>query len=132
MGDDAAQRADRRFELLQRGRVFLGDDQVDLLRQRLHRLVESDQVLGGRQAAQRVAHFREPALEPGQRAQIDAGVAGMVDALRQRLDLDLERFHGVARQRFGELAADVREIFAEGRYDVFEIARRPQRFRSAS
>ncbi len=67
MRDDAAQRADRGFELLQRGRIFLADDQIDLLRQRSHRIVEADQVFGGRQAVQRVAHFREPALEPGER-----------------------------------------------------------------
>ena len=61
MRDDAAQRADCSFELLQSGRVFLGDNQIDLLRKRSHRIVESDQVLGGRQAPQCVAHFREPA-----------------------------------------------------------------------
>ena len=37
----------------------------------------------------------------------------MVEALRQRLDFDFERFHGVARQRLGELAADFGEVFAE-------------------
>ena len=66
MGDDAAQRADRRLQLLQRRRIFFGDDQVDLLRQRFHRVFEADQILGRRQTAQRVADFLEPALEPGQ------------------------------------------------------------------
>ena len=63
---------DRGFELLQRGRIFLADDQVDLLRQRPHRVVETDQVFGGRQAVQRVAHFGEAAFEPGERPGIDA------------------------------------------------------------
>ena len=68
MGNDAAQSADRGFKLLQRGRIFLGDDQVDLLRQRLHRVVETDQVLGGGQAAQCIAHFGKAVLESGERA----------------------------------------------------------------
>ena len=39
----------------------------------------------------------------------------MIDALRQRLDLDFERFHGVARQSFGELAADLGQVLAKRR-----------------
>ena len=129
MRDDAAQRGDRGLELLQGRGVFLADDQIDLLRQRSHRFVEADQVLGRRQVAQRVAHFGEAAFEPGQRRGIDTpAVAGMVDALRQRLHFDLQRFHRVARQRFGDLAADFGELLAEARYDLFEIVVRPQRF----
>ncbi len=56
MGDDAAQRADGGLELLQRRRIVLGDDHVDLLRQRLHRFIEADQVFRGRKVAQRLAH----------------------------------------------------------------------------
>ena len=48
--------------------------------------------------------------------------------LRQRLDLGFERFHGAARQRFGELLADFRKVLAEGFDDAFKLARRPQRF----
>ncbi len=54
-----AQRGDGVFELLKRCRILLGDDQVDLVRQRVDRLVEADEVLGRRQAAQGVAHFGE-------------------------------------------------------------------------
>ena len=54
-----------------------------------------------------------PRFEPGQHARIDAGFAGMIDALRQRVDLDFERFHGAARQRFGELLADIGEVLAK-------------------
>ena len=115
MRNDAAQAADRRLELLQRRRVLLGDDQVDLLRQRIHRLVEADQALGGGEPAQRLAHLRKSALKPGQRGRIDARLAAVVDALCKRLDLDLERFHGAARQRFGELAADLREVGTDRR-----------------
>ena len=48
MRDDAAQCADRGLKLLECGRILLGDDQIDLLRERFYRIVEPDQVLGGR------------------------------------------------------------------------------------
>ena len=67
MRNDSAQRPDRGFELLQGGRIFLADDQVDFLRQRPHCVVETDQVLGGRQAVQRIAHFGQSALKSGKR-----------------------------------------------------------------
>ena len=114
MGDDAAQRRDRGFELLQRRRIVLADDQVDLLRQRAHGVLESDQAFGRRQPLERIAHFAKTALESGQSRRIDAsGRARVIDPLRQRLDFDLQRFHRMPRQRFGELAADLGEILAE-------------------
>ena len=56
MGDDAAQGADGGLELLQRRRIVLGDDHVDLLRQCPHRLVETDQAFRGLEVLQRFAH----------------------------------------------------------------------------
>jgi hypothetical protein len=45
----------------------------------------------------------------------------MIDPLRQRLGFDLQRFHRVARQRFGDLPADLGEILAESGDDRFEL-----------
>ena len=132
MGDDAAQRADGRLQLLQCRRIFFGDDQVDLLRQCFHRVFETDQILSRRQTAQRVADLLQSALDPGQHTQIDAGCgcAGLIEPLCQGLNLGFERLHGAARQRFRELLADFRKVLAEGFDDVFKLARRPQRFDS--
>ena len=132
MGDDAAQRADGRLQLLQRRRIFFGDDQVDLLRQRFHRVFETDQILGRRQTTQRVADFLQSTLDSGQHTQIDAGSgrAGLIEPLCQHLHLGFERLDGLARQRLRELLADFRKVLAEGFDDVFKLARRPQRFDS--
>ncbi len=43
-----------------------------------------------------------PRSSPASADEVDAGIAGMIDPLRQRLDFDLKRFHRMARQRFGE------------------------------
>ena len=70
-----------------------------------------------------------PRSSPASAVGIDAsGGARMIDPLRQRLDFDLQRFHRVPRQRFGDLAADLGELLAEARDDLFEIIGRPQRF----
>ena len=82
-----AQRGDGAFELRQRRRIFLRDDEIDLVREAGHRLVEADQVFRRRQPAQRVAHFGQPVLDTGQRAAVDAGLAAFRDALVQALDL---------------------------------------------
>ena len=83
MARHVAQRGDGVLELLQRRRVLLRDDQIDLVRQRGHRVVEADQVFRRRQPAQRVAHFGEPVLDAGKRAAVDAGLAAFGDALGQ-------------------------------------------------
>ena len=128
MGDNAAQCTDGRLQLLQRRRILFGDDQVDLLRQRLHGIVETDQLLGRRQIAQGVADFLQAALDSGQYTKINARCAGLIEPLRQRLHLGFERFHGAARQRFRELVTDFRKVLAERCDDAFKLARWPQRF----
>jgi hypothetical protein len=109
-------------------RIVLGDDHVDLLRQRPHRFVEADQAFRGLEVLQRFAHIAQAPLEAGNRAHIDAALAAVLDALRQRFDLDLERFHGAARQRFRDQARDVGEIATDRRDRAFEVGRRPKRF----
>ncbi len=130
MGHDPAECADRRLQLLERRRVFPGDDHVDLLRQRPHGVVEPGQALGGRQAVQRVADLGEPAFDAGDRRRINTGVARIIDALGERLGFVLERLHDMARLRFGELAADFVEVFVDGGDGPAEIVGRPQRFDS--
>jgi hypothetical protein len=51
----------------------------------------------------------------------------VIDALPQRLDFDLERLDRAPRQRFGQRAADVGEIGAQGLDRRLEFACRPQR-----
>ena len=51
MGRHVAQRGDGLLKLMQRGRVFLHDDLVDLVRETGHRLVEADQIFRRREAA---------------------------------------------------------------------------------
>jgi hypothetical protein len=51
----------------------------------------------------------------------------VIDALPQRLDLDLERLDRAPRQRFGQRAADVGEIGAQGVDRRLEFTCRPQR-----
>ena len=131
MGDDAAQGADGGLELLQRRRIVLGDDHVDLLRQRPHRLVETDQAFRGPEVLQRFAHVAQAAFEAGNGAHIDAALAAVLDALRQRLDFDLEQFHRAARQRLGDQARDVGEVATDRRDRAFEVGRSAPAIRSA-
>ena len=51
----------------------------------------------------------------------------MIDALRQSLDLDLERFQRVLRQRLGQRTANLGQIGAQTVDRSFEFCRRPQR-----
>ena len=52
----------------------------------------------------------------------------MLDALRQRFDFDLERFHGAARQRLRDQARDIGKVATDRRDRAFEVGRRPERF----
>ena len=72
-------------------------------------------------------HLQEPAFEAGEGSRIGAGLAAMINALRQRLDLDLERFHRMPRQRLGQRTTNLGEIGAQTVDRVFEFGRRPQR-----
>ena len=109
-----AQRGDGAFELRQRRRVLLGDDEIDLVREAGHRVVEADQVFRRRQSAQRVAHFGKAVLDAAERAGVDAGLAAFGDALVEALDLLFDGFDGAARHRFAERAADLAEFVAQG------------------
>ena len=80
---------------------------------RLHRLVEPDEAFGRRQAAQRVAHLGESALEPGQRRGVNAGATLAVDALGERTHLGFERLDRPARHRLLDHEADLGEVVAQ-------------------
>ena len=106
--------------------IFLRDDQIDLVREAVDRLVEADQIFRRRQPAQRVAHFGQAVLDAGERAAVDAGLAAFGDALGEALDLLLDRVDGVARHRVVERAADLAELAAQ-RVDRLFDARLAQR-----
>ena len=91
MGNDPAQGANRRLELLQRPGVVLADDRVDFLAERLDRLVEADQAFSRCQPAQRLVHLGQAAFDTGKRGRVDAGLSAVVEALAKRLDFDLDR-----------------------------------------
>ena len=126
MRADVAQRGDGVFELLHRRRVLLGDDQVDLVREAVDRVVEADQVFRRRQMLQRVAHFGEAVLDAGQRVAVDAGLPSLGDALGQPRDLPLDGVDRAPRHRLGERVGDLAELVAQ-RVDRFLDARRAQR-----
>ena len=112
-----AQGGDGVFELSERLRIALRDDQIDLVRQPCDGFVEADQIFRRRQAAQGVAHFGEPVLDAGQGVAVDAGnVAGLAafgDALREALNLLFDGVDRLARHRLAERAADVAEFVAQ-------------------
>ena len=117
MAGHVAQRGDGVLELAERRRVFLRDDQIDLVREAVHRLVEADQIFRRRQAAQRVAHFGQAVFDAGQRIAIDAaniaGLAALGDALGQALNLPLDGVDRLARHRLVERLTDVAEFGAQ-------------------
>ncbi len=126
MGGHLAQRGDGALELRQRRRVFLRDDEIDLVREAGHRVVEADQVFRRRQSAQGVAHFGKAVLDAAERAGVDAGLAAFRDALVEALDLLFDGVDGAARHRVVERAADLAELLAQ-RIDRLFDARLAQR-----
>ena len=107
-----AQRANRSLELLHRRRVFLGDDEIDLVGKRVDCVGISDQIFRWRQFAQRIAHFGKPMLDPGEGAAVDAGLSAFRDTLGQVLNLPLDSFDGPTRHRLIERAADLAKLRA--------------------
>ena len=93
-----------------------------------HRLLEADQAFSRRERAERFAHINQAVFDAGQRRSIDAGLARVIDALRQRLDLDLERLQRAARQRFVERVADGGEIVLQAGDRRVQISGGLQRF----
>ena len=71
------------LELLHRRRVFLSDDEVDLVGEGRDSVGISDQVFRWCQITQRIAHFGKAAFNSGQGVAVDAGLSPFRDALAQ-------------------------------------------------
>ena len=122
IGDDAAQRRDRAFELLHRARIVIGaQDHVELGAEIADRLVVAGELLGRHQRAQHLADFGERALDAGERVAVDRALAVVVDAAGQRADFALERFDRPARHRLGDGGADLGKLAAECRDRLLEM-----------
>ena len=92
----------------------------------LDRVVEADQLLCRRQAAQRVAHLGQPVLDAGERVVIDAVLAAFRDALGEAEDLLFDGLDLAPRHGLVERVADLDELAAQ-RIDRFLDARLAQR-----
>ena len=129
VGDDAAQRRDRAFELLHGRRIVVrAQDQIELGAEIADRLVVAGELLGRRQRAQHLADFAERALDAGQRLAVAAVLSVLVDAAGQRADFVLERFDLPARHRFGDGVADFGEFAAERDDRLLDMIGTLQRF----
>ena len=126
VGRHIAQRGDGLLELRKRRRVLLRDDEIDLVRETGHCVVEADQVFRRRQPAQGIAHFGEPMFDAGNRAAVAAGLPAFGDALGKPLDLLLDGVDGAPRHGVVERAADLAKLGAQ-RIDRFLDARSAQR-----
>ena len=113
------------LELHHRRGIFLGDDEIDLVRERVDGVVVADEIFRRRQIAQGVAHFGKAAFDALERAAVDAGLAAFRDALVQILDLSFNGFEGATRHRLVERASDCAKLGAQ-RIDRFLDARTPQ------
>ena len=114
MRDDATHGDDGAFKLLEGRRILaVAGDQLDFMRERLHRFAEAGEAFGRRQRAERVAYLREPLLEVRQRRGVGAGLPGLVDAVRKLAHLAFERLDRLARHGFLQHDADLGEIVAE-------------------
>ena len=120
-----AQGGDRALELHHRRGVFLGDDEIDLVRERIDGIGVADEIFRRRQIAQGVAHFGKSAFDAFERAAVDAGLAAFRDALVQFVDLSFNGFEGATRHRLVERASDCAKLGAQ-RIDRFLHARTPQ------
>ena len=128
MGDDAAQVIDGGIELMQRGRIVLGDNQVDLSTQALIASSKPTRLSAGVSPRSASCTSLRARSRPASAGRVNAALARMVDAaLGERLDLDLQRFNSPPRQRFGDELRDLGEVRANADHGSFEIARRPQR-----
>ena len=115
-----AQRDDGPFELRNRRRVVLGDDEIDLVREVGDRVGVADQVFRRHQPPHRVAHFGQPMLDAAERGGVDAGLAAFGDAPVEALDLLFDGLEGAARHRVAERAADLAEFLAQGVDRLFD------------
>jgi hypothetical protein len=101
-------------------RISVGDDQIDLLRERLDGLVVADQIFSRHEIAQGVAYLGKSPFDSAECAAVDAGFAPFRDPLRENLNLHLERFNRVARQRLVQRTADIPEFGSQGSYCFFD------------
>ena len=129
IGDDGAKCGDGAFELMDRRGVVAGaQNQVELGAKIADRLVVAGELFGRGQRAQHFANFAQGALDPGQRLAVDAALAGIVDAARQRPDFVLDQFDRAARHRLGNGLTNLRQFAAEGGDRLLDPARTLQRF----
>ena len=129
VGDDAAQRRDRAFELANRRGIVIGaQDQIELGAEIADRLVIAGELLGRRQRAEHLLDLGQRVLDAGQDLTVGAVGAGLVDAPMQRADLVLDRFDRAARHRLGDGVADLRKLAAESVDRLLGIVRALQRF----
>jgi hypothetical protein len=115
VGDDGAQRRDGIFQLLRRAGIVVGaQDRVELAAERADRLVVAGELFGRHQRAQHLADVRQRLLDTGERLRLDAALAVVVDAARQRAYFALDGLDRPARHRFQDRRADFAELAAEG------------------
>ena len=128
IGDDGAKRGDGTFELLHRRGIVVGaHDQVELGAEIADRLVVAGELLGRGQRAQHFANFARGALDAGQRLAVDAALAVLVDAPRQRADFALDQFDRLTRHCFGDRVTNFRKFVAECGDRLFDIVGTPHR-----
>ncbi|MGY3107625.1 hypothetical protein ACVWW7_004252 [Bradyrhizobium sp. LM6.9] len=129
VGDDAAQRRDRAFELADRRGIVIGaQDQIELGAEIADRLVIAGELLGRRQRAQHLLDVGQRVLDAGQDLPVGAVGTRLVDAPMQRANLVLDRFDRAARHRLGDGVADLRKFAAERVDRLLGIVGALQRF----
>ena len=127
MRDNGAQPDDRAFELFERGRIVSAAHEINPLREPIYRQFKAREAFSRSQAAQDLAHFREPALEIGDCVVIHPSIALRVDARRQRADLALQCLEGLPRHRLFQKSAHFGEFVADALDQAIHRAR-PHRF----
>ena len=120
-----AQGGDRALELHHRRGVFLGDDEIDLVRERVDGVGVTDEIFRRRKITQGVAHVGKAALDALERAAVDASLPAFRDALIEILDLFFNGLEGPTRHRLVERASDCAKLGAQCIDRVLD-ARTPQ------
>ena len=114
VGNDGAKCGDGALELADRRGIIAGtQDHVELGAEIADRVIVAGKLLRRGQRAQHFANLAQGALDAGQRLAIDAALAGVVDAPRQRLDFAFDRFDRLAWHRFGNGVANLGQFAAE-------------------
>ena len=111
------------FELLHERRIVAhAAHLLDLERQVADRVLEAGKAFGRLQFAQRLVHVGEPALHVADDRRIDAVLAALVEPPGDLAHFVFERFDGLLRHRFIELAGNLRQLLAE-HGDLFVLFR---------